>query len=607
MDMKKLSFFISLSLLAAALHAQEFVPLLTSDGSDTLTIQHAATEAVDLNDDGVLDILISGDGIGVISGGMYISGGDKTFALPAATNVVAPGFLACIDHGDIDADGDIDFIFNGWLPGGSDPTNGIALNDGSGAFTLSESLEFGTSAPTSGFADFNNDALLDYFFFGNGAATCAIWFQNQDGTFTKDNSSFASYDFVDPQASVIDFNNDGYLDIFINGWENNVANRFSDVFLNDYFGGFTAMGQSNIIEKGYGTAVWYDVDADGNLDLLLNGDGGADGEASSNIYRLYKNNSGTLEAAATFSDYRQISVGGGARFADLDNDGDADIVLTGWSDSEGRQVTIIEECVDAANFLYTRHTWSDSDDVPGVSESDIEVADFNNDHKIDIVVSGYSGNFKRRVAGVIFNTMTTANTEPGAPSNLSVDDITGGGVTFSWSAGTDGETPVAALTYSLYLKDVTNSKWLINPEANISTGKRKVTGLGNVDNSLAWPIYDLPDGDYEWSVQAIDGAYEGSTFPTPEAFTIEGGVIKTSGVNDYKEDIATVYADHNNVFVRFKGSFAGNEVNIFSVDGRLIEHVTLDSDVYSTELKSGLYLITMKAGVEIQKVKIVVY
>ncbi|MBA7515729.1 hypothetical protein ES705_07772 [subsurface metagenome] len=357
--MRKLFTLLSLIAITFAISAQEFVPLLI--GEDTINIQHAATSAFDVNNDGILDILISGegDGEGIVAEGIFLSGGDNTFTLAPETNVITPGFLGCMDHGDIDADGDLDFIFNGWLTGLPENTNGIALNDGSGVFTLSTTLEIGGSAPSCGFADLNNDALLDYFFFGNGQATCAIWFQNQDGTFTKDGTSFAAFDFIDPQPTVIDFNNDGYLDIFINGWENNQGGRFSKMFINDYFGGFAVSEQAAIIQKGFGSATWSDVDADGNLDLLLNGDGGADGEESSDVYRLYKNNNGTLEEAATFNDFRQISVGGGARFADFDNDGDADIILTGWSVTEDRQVTMVFECADAANFGYTRHVLSD--------------------------------------------------------------------------------------------------------------------------------------------------------------------------------------------------------------------------------------------------------
>ncbi|MBN1132278.1 MAG: T9SS type A sorting domain-containing protein [Bacteroidales bacterium] len=605
--MKRVFTFISMFSCALVISAQEFVPFLIDD--DTISIQHAAIEALDVNLDGAIDVVISGDGLGVVAAGIFLSGGDKTFTLAPVTNVITPGFLACMDAGDINADGYLDFIFNGWLPGASTTTNGIALDTGTpDGYVLSDAYEIGDVAPTSGFADLNNDALLDYFFFGNGQGACAIYFQNQDGTFTKDNTSFASFNFVDPQVTIIDFNNDGYMDMFINGWENNQGNRFSKMFINDMFGGLNVSEQPNIIQKGYGTAVWFDVNADGHLDLLLNGDGGADGEASSDIYRLYKNNNGVLEEAATFNDYRQISVGGGSRFADLDNDGDADIIITGWSVTENRQVTNIYECTDAANFTYARHTWSDSPNVPGVSESEIEVADFNNDHKIDIVISGFSGNFGRRVAGVIFNDMEKANTRPEPPQNLSIDDIEGGGVMFSWDAGSDAETPVGSLTYSLYLKDVTNDRRLFNPGTD-QDGKRGVTGMGNLDNSLEWPIYELPDGDYEWSVQTVDGSYEGSTYPGPLQFTLQDGVISGTGSSfiDQKDPLADLSVIHNELHVKFHAGVDQGVVRIFTLDGKEVLTARPETTDYTVSLDNGFYLIHLSSGEKTQTEKLVVF
>lgn len=607
--MRKLFTLLCLVPFSAVIFAQEFVPLKVS-ATDTLFMQHAATEVVDINDDGILDIVISGEGDGGAANGIFISGGDKTFTLSEETNVITPGFLAAMDHGDIDADGDIDFIFNGWVVGDAGVTNGVALNEGSGVFTLG-TYEMLESAPGVAMADLNNDALMDYISLGKGLSEGSIYFQNQDGTFTKDQTAFSDLALIDAEVNAIDFNNDGYLDLFLNaGWNEEGGGRVSRVYINDYFGGFSPSAQPNLIRKGYGSGTWFDVDGDGNLDLLLNGDGGTDGEDSNDIYRLYKNNNGTLEEAATFSEYRQISVGGGARFADFDNDGDADIILTGWSNptTEGRQVTMVFECTDAATFTYARHSWSDSDQVPGVSESDIEVADFNQDHKIDIVVSGFSGNFGRRIAGVIFNDNETANTLPGAPSNLSHDDIEGGGIMFSWDAGSDTETPTGGLTYSLYLKDVTNSKWLINPEADLNSGIRKVTGLGNVDNSLAWPIYELPDGDYEWSVQTVDGVYEGSTFPTPLQFTIAEGVIL--GIDNSiirQANIANLSSFDGELHVEFKDEIDQAVIQVFSLDGRELHRSSAESSTYTLPLNEGLYIINIHNQGRTQTTKVVVF
>ncbi|MEN8157465.1 MAG: T9SS type A sorting domain-containing protein [Bacteroidota bacterium] len=606
--MKKLFTLISLIAFGLAVSAQEFVPLLI--GEDTILVWHAGADVSDINNDGNLDILIAGEVGGVFANGIFLGGGDKTFSRAPEPNVIAPGFLACINHGDIDADGDLDYIFNGWGIGGV-TINGIAINDGSGALSLSTTHEIGDIAPSSGFADLNNDARLDYYFFGNRPEVCAIYFQNADGTFTKDVTSFASYKFVDPEVTIIDFNNDGYLDMFINGWEDNQGGRFSKVFINDYFGGFNPSDQPNIIQKGFGTGTWFDVDADGNLDLLLNGDGGANGEASSDVYRLYKNNNGTLEEAATFSDYRQISVGGGSRFADLDNDGDADIILTGWSNpgTEERQVTMVFECTDAASFTYVRHGWSDI--IPGVSESEIEVADFNNDHKIDIFLSGFSGDFGRQVAGVFFNDMANANTLPAAPANLSQRDMDGGGVMFSWDAGSDSQTPVNGLTYSLYLKNLTAGKWLFNPGADVTgdaNGKRKVTGMGNLDHSLEWPLYELPDGDYEWSVQSVDGAYEGSPFPTPVAFSIVNGVIGGNSIQGKRsEQMARLFVSQNMLNVQLNAAVDNATLRVYTIDGREVLKRQIGTTEFTTPLENGLYLFNISNGGKVQTGKVVVF
>ena len=216
------------------------------------------------------------------------------------------------------------------------------------------------------------------------------------------------------------------------------------------------------------------------------------------------------------------------------------------------------------------------------------------------------GQFERRVVGVVFNDMETANTRPGAPSNLVNDDIEGGGVMFSWDAGTDTETPDAALTYSLYLRDTDNDRWLMNPAAEVTgdnNGVRKVTGMGNVDNSLEWPIYELPAGDYEWSVQAIDGIYTGSVFPEPIAFTVEeDGTSVTQNTEDLH---VRVFANSNELNVILDTYVVSARINIFTTDGRIISSETIHSASYTTQLNTGIYLVQVRAGQEVSTSKIV--
>ncbi len=599
--MKKTTFFFAACFVAISMNAQ-FVEFDAS-----FKMQHGDIVAVDIDNDGDLDIIVSGEGDGgPAQSAIFINNGG-TYTLQGSENVIIPGHFADIKIGDINGDGYLDVIFNGNR--NAEMGRGIALNNGSGVFTRS-TLDVTNATISCGFADFNNDGLFDYYVIGNGTANMGtIFFQQLDGTFTKDQSSFSSLNIVDADVTIVDFNNDGYIDMFISGWDDSAKSRFSSIFINDGFGKFNAMAQPNIIRKGYGSSVWGDVDGDGWMDLLLNGDGGADGEASSDVYRLYKNNGGSLEAKATFNDYRQISVGDGARMVDWDNDGDLDIILTGWSGSKGRQVTMLFECTNAANFTYVEHELSNTA-FPGVSESSIETADLNNDGKIDLLITGYNGNqanqvgkFNRKICGYYLNQTAIVNTKPTAPTGL-VEDITNSGeeklVTFTWNAATDAITPQKSLTYNLALKNTTTGKWLYNPKATMggaTDGWRKVSEHGNVFGNKKWEIYNLPSGDYEWTVQAIDANFMGSSFAKTKTFS-----IKTSGVNNLIAGVEVI-AHGRKVIVKNSGSDLLN-VSIYNVTGSLIKKLTAVSDA-NIELNQGIYLVKVTKGIQISTQKIV--
>lgn len=571
----------------------------------TFDLQHADIVAVDIDNDGDLDIIVSGITGQSVKNAIFINNGG-TYTLQGSESVITPGHFADIKMGDIDGDGDLDAIFNG--NSNADLGKGIALNDGTGIFTRS-TLDVTGATISCGFADFNNDGLIDYYAIGNGTANIGtIFFQNTDGSFTKDQSSFAGTNLIDADVSLVDFNNDGYIDMFISAWDDNGKSRYSSVLTNDGFGRFAAMAQPNLIRKGYGGSVWGDVDGDGFMDLLLNGDGGADGEGSSDIYRLYRNNGGSLEAKATFNDYRQISVGDGARMVDWDNDGDLDIILTGWSGTKGRQATMLFVCTNPATFTYTEHELSNTA-FPGVSESSIETADLNKDGKIDLLITGYNGDqasqigkFNRNICGYYLNQSTTVNTKPTAPTTLA-HEITKSGdetlVTFTWGAATDAQTPQKALTYNMALKNTSTGKWFYNPMAVTSgetNGWRMVSEHGNVFGNKRWEIYNLPAGNYEWTVQAIDANFMGSTFAETKTFTITstGLINPVSGVS--------ISAFNQKINVKNSTSDMLN-VCVYDLAGAMIKQINSASDI-NINLNKGIYLVQVTKGIEktVQKV-----
>jgi hypothetical protein len=545
---------------------------------------------------------------GTIEKKTFLANKNGTYSLQSTVNVIIPGKFADIKFGDIAGDGNIDVIFNG--NNNMKMGKGIALNDGTGIFNRSM-LEVPDSTSSCVFADFDNNGLIDYYVIGNGIENSgAIFFQNQDGSFTKDQSSFSGLNIIDAEVTIVDFNNDGFIDLFITGWDENTQQGYSAILLNDGKGKFTAMNQPNLIRKGNGSSVWGDVDGDGWLDLLLNGDGGADGEASSDIYRLYKNNHGVLEPKTMFNDYRQLSVGDGARMVDWDNDGKLDVILTGWSNTKAREVTELFTGTNSANFTFTESTLSDTD-FPGVAESSIETADLNNDGRIDLLITGFNGNesnqvgkYNRNICGYYLNQSLNTNAKPSVAGNLTqVVSNTGDQttVTFSWTAAMDDKTPRASLTYNLSLKNTTTGKWLYDPMAvmyGTNNGWRKVATLGNVFTNRKWVLTGLPTGTYEWTVQAIDADFIGGAFANVKTFT-----IAPTDITEVSSDIS--FGTSKGELIINNKSGTSMDITVYSVSGSLITQLK-GTGIITIPLKQGIYIIKATSGLNTRIKKIVI-
>ena len=222
---------------------------------------------------------------------LYHNNGDGTFSDTSAemgiNNKLAKGMG--VTFGDYDGDGDIDlFVANDRTP------NQLYRNDGH-TFTdiaLWAGVAFNESGQPSGamgaeFADYDNDGLLDLFVTDFIFEYNALYHNEGDGTFTDATIAAGlaqpSYGFVAWGTGFIDYNNDGYLDIY-------VAN-------------------GHVHE---------------NIDMLTEG---LSFEEPNQLF--YNNGDGTftdvsLNSGSHFADDR---VSRGTAFADYDNDGDVDIFV----------------------------------------------------------------------------------------------------------------------------------------------------------------------------------------------------------------------------------------------------------------------------------------
>ncbi|NJK85514.1 MAG: VCBS repeat-containing protein [Bacteroidales bacterium] len=133
------------------------------------------------------------------------------------------------------------------------------------------------------------------------------------------------------------------------------------------------------------------------------------------------------------------SSGVGTGTIDWDNDGNYDLLITGWEPEIGTQTGWLFKGDGAGNFTEVGR-------IPGASETVMIFNDWNNDDVLDVLVSGYSGDpmwyaeeERGRTASVYFNTNTaTPNERPSSPTNLTSTPASDN-VTLSWDAATDSK------------------------------------------------------------------------------------------------------------------------------------------------------------------------
>jgi len=97
--------------------------------------------------------------------------------------------------------------------------------------------------------------------------------------------------------------------------------------------------------------------------------------------------------------------------------------------------------------------------------------------------------------------------------------ISGHTAVLGWLNSSDDHTPVNGITYNLRIGTTYQGQEIQPALAHPVTGKRLLPQAGNTGNNSAW-IVNLPDGNYFWSVQALDHSFASSAFAPDQVFTI---------------------------------------------------------------------------------------
>lgn len=177
--------------------------------------------------------------------------------------------------------------------------------------------------------DYDNDGWLDLYLTDTGGAN-RLYRNNGDGTFSLSplSEKVSLPDALSGGATFADFDNDGWQDLYVMNWGENVL--FRNVLGTSFVDVTTHAGVGD--ESNGKTASWGDYNGDGFLDLYLANWAclpacGRPSEGDKDI--LYQNNGDGTFTDVTNDVLRGSVKGAGfvASFVDYDNDGDLDIYL----------------------------------------------------------------------------------------------------------------------------------------------------------------------------------------------------------------------------------------------------------------------------------------
>ncbi|MCX6257462.1 MAG: FG-GAP-like repeat-containing protein [Bacteroidia bacterium] len=497
--------------------------IFEESGINIQSTRYGSVEWGDVNNDGYPDLLITGatsSGINSLITRLYMNNGNGTFT---QASFPAPGVRnSSTAFGDYNNDGWLDVLVMGTKFGmGSNTITKIYRNNGDGTFTDSNISLPGYSYGDVKWFDYNNDGNHDLIISGysSGGYVTKIFKNNGDGTFTEQTgTNIIGLDYA--TIDVADYDRDGFTDVLISGLVGPPSYTYmTRIYKNNGDGSFTLQNTSSIDGTERGTSSWGDFNNDGYPDILVNGWDNDNGESVTLIYQNMGDGTFSLLEGTNFTGCADYNWKGTSTWVDFDNDGWLDVAVTGDNDTPpdwNDYPTFALYCNNHDNTFSLVSTPEIQPAYDGV----MSFADYDNDGKMDFVLQAYDFDNNPQYTAHLYRNMThIANTAPVTPDGLTALNV-GTDIIFSWNKASDAETPQNGLGYNLRVADFPGGADRLSPMSDVNDGHRQVVHIGNASQDTSITLHGFTNGSYYWSVQSLDNNYVGSAFAPEQSLNI---------------------------------------------------------------------------------------
>lgn len=344
-------------------------------GSTFTSLGLSSNKFSDIDNDGDEDLLISGIRLNQYVTELYKNNGSGEYTLEQA-GIPINDFFGEVSFIDIDGDNDEDLIFVGYiLP--YQPITKLYRNDGSGNFTEILGTSFvGLTSSSIAYADIDGDNDQDLLIAGRDSS-------NNRKTLLYSNDGNGNYQLVsgtpftgifNGSIAFADVDGDNDQDVLVTGTTDNYSSYgISRLYTNNGSGVFSYVSGTPFDAVRTSAIAFADIDSDGDQDVLITG------RNSSNEYisKLYDNDGSggfTLNTDSTLQSYSTKRAVG---FTDIDGDSDLDLIMIGGGDTN----------------LYTNDsfgvfTLETNTILEGVSNGSLAFSDIDNDDDMDVLISG---------------------------------------------------------------------------------------------------------------------------------------------------------------------------------------------------------------------------